>query len=267
MRYVLVGLLLSMGCGGGPVEDPDGACTDDGTTVHCPRHTDTLSDRAVHWKRGGPEARPAVILFQGSTVSAVHTFDGTAGDAWGGLYQARLAAQLVDAGYLVVAPEAAINGLTFWNTNVPPYAGSWEGAPDAKLMDAILGAFDDGSTFGAVDTTRLYAAGISSGGYMTSRMAVSYAGRFKALAIQSASYATCLGSVCNLPDSMPADHPPTVFLHGEKDGLVPLSSMTPYRDALKAQGTEVQTELDAEAGHEWLKTSPAVIHSFFDAHP
>jgi predicted esterase len=101
---------------------------------------------------------------------------------------------------------------------------------------------------------------------MTSRMAVSYAGKFRALAVHSGGYATC-GTTCTLPATLPADHPPTLFLHGGADTTVKPSTMEMYRDELAAEGRTVKTVLDPSAGHEWLTAGPAEIRAWFDAHP
>jgi predicted esterase len=130
-------------------------------------------------------------------------------------------------------------------------------------MRALLGAMAGGD-LGPLDMDRLYAGGISSGGYMTSRMAVSYPGTFRALAIQSASYATCAGSLCVIP-ALPADHPPTMFLHGEADPVVPIATMLPYAAALEDQATPVERVIDATAGHEWLEAAPVEVPAFFAA--
>jgi predicted esterase len=133
-------------------------------------------------------------------------------------------------------------------------------------MQAILSNLAAGS-FGPCDGTRLYATGLSSGGYMTSRMAVSYPGRFKALAIQSASYATCGGAICTVPEMLPPNHPPTLFLHGQLDDVVPISTMFPYRDKLTSEGRRVDTVIDASAGHAWIAAAPPAVRAWFDASP
>src|SRR5262249_52034297 len=122
-------------------------------------------------------------------------------------------------------------------------------------------------TFGPIDMSRLYATGISSGGYMTSRMAVSYAGMFKALAVQSGSYATCAGLLCAIPDRLPSDHPPTLFLHGRVDLIVPLLTMQMYADRLTAEGHPVKVVIDDSAGHRTLARAPNEILAWFEAHP
>jgi predicted esterase len=101
---------------------------------------------------------------------------------------------------------------------------------------------------------------------MTSRMAVSYAGTFRALAIASASYATCLGAACVVPTELPADHPPTLFMHGDLDTIVPIATMRPYHDRLAAQGIETALDESPTAGHQWLDDAPEQTTAWFEAH-
>lgn len=101
---------------------------------------------------------------------------------------------------------------------------------------------------------------------MTSRMAVSHAGTFRALAIQSASYADCVGPLCSVPEDLPDDHPPTSFLHGVLDPVVPIWTMYPYRDRLDAQGTTTRTVTDPFANHRFLRAAPDEIVAWFQAY-
>lgn len=98
---------------------------------------------------------------------------------------------------------------------------------------------------------------------MTSRMAVSYPGRFRALAIAAGSYASCAGPICNIPLPLPSGHPPTLFLHGEKDSIVPIATMTRYRDGLDAIDVTTQTVTNPGKGHEWIPEAPAAVRDFF----
>ena len=86
---------------------------------------------------------------------------------------------------------------------------------------------------------------------MTSRMAVSYPGRFRALAIHSGGYATC-SAVCLMPLSLPSDHPPTLFVHGMTDPIVPPRVMLQYKDALDADGVTTELLSSETEGHEWM---------------
>ena len=93
-----------------------------------------------------------------------------------------------------------------------------------------------------------------------------YWDKFRALAIAAGAFATCAGSLCSVPASLPADHPPTLFMHGEKDTTVPISTMRLYRDALEAQHTPTRVVTDPNAGHAWLDTAPADVLAWFAAH-
>lgn len=245
-------------------------CTVTESTVSCTHHVTPLLAgpgviREVYWQTpltpmpaGG---HPAVIVFQGSFGGPALTWSTLSKSTpFGGFYQGVLHARLLDKGFTVIAPSAAAGSV--WQSNT---GAIWETTTDSVFMRGLLDAIAKG-TYGAVDAKRLYATGVSSGGYMTSRMAVSYAGKFRALAIQSGSYATCLGAICNVPDALPADHPPTLFLHGEKDATVPIATMTPYFDKLKARGVATEKAIDPAAAHEWLSVAPERITAWFVAH-
>lgn len=275
---ILLALVLFTGCAfdapeNPPVELPDGQrCEVDADTITCAKRTYTiatgafgLSAREVHFMLPEGEAPetgwPVAILFQGSLHSAEGSWQSREGDEWGGYHETELIAALLEAGFAVLTPEARYDGATYWDSNVVPYNVAWDTSEDHQLMLELFDAIDDGA-FGPLDGERLFAAGISSGGYMTSRMAVSYPGRFTALAIQSASYATCAGPLCDVPE-LPRDHPPTLFLHGANDEIVPESTMQPYADALEEDGVEVAIERDEDAGHQWLPSAPGAVVAFF----
>jgi bile acid-coenzyme A ligase len=255
---------------------PDGGtsvCTVTADAVKCPMSTLMVPGAAgvmrnVNYQlpNGSAPANgwPVVVLFQGSFFGASLFFQATSGALFGGYYEALTTAQLLDRGFAVLAPETHGNN-TYWDTNQVPWVNAWDGAPDDIFMKAIFAAIEAG-TFGPLDPHRWYAAGISSGGYMTSRMAVSYSGRFKALAVHSASYATCGGPLCTVPSVMPPAHPPTFFLHGGSDPAVPIATMELYRDALADAGVPVGTLIDPPRGHEWLPGGPDAIVGWFTSH-
>jgi predicted esterase len=97
-------------------------------------------------------------------------------------------------------------------------------------------------------------------------MAVSYSGRFRALAIESGSYATCAGPACAIPATLPADHPPTLFLHGGMDTIVPIGTAQAYYQELMAQGFETKFVEDPSAGHQWLSVAPHDVVQWFTTH-
>lgn len=245
-------------------------CSVTDTSVSCTHTVTSLKAspaivRDVYWQTpltARPSTGyPAVILYQGSFAGPAITWSTLSKPTpFGGFYQGVLHARLLDKGFTVIAPAAAAGAAWQTNTGTP-----WENTTDSTFVAQLLVEIEKG-TYGQVDLKRLYATGISSGGYMTSRMAVSYPGRFRALAINAGSYATCAGAICNVPAKLPIDHPPTLFLHGEKDTTVPISTMRPYLEKLTAQGVATGTATDPAASHEWLSVAPDRITTWFLEH-
>ena len=260
--------------GGATVTTPDGGdapCTvTDAAAICISRAVVSLTHgadtRRIYWATPTtpPPANgfPAVVLYQGSFFGPSHTWGVSIprSTGFGGYYQVALVAKLLDAGFVVVQPEA--QGGLFWDTN---NGTDYDTSTDAVFIPDLLSRIGSGE-FGPVDTSRLYATGISSGGYMTSRMAVSYAGKFRALAIESGSYATCLGPICTIPPTLPADHPPTLFLHGDQDTIVPIATAKPYYQALQSAGIETKFDEDPTATHQWLSVAPEDVTGWFLAH-
>jgi poly(3-hydroxybutyrate) depolymerase len=240
-------------------------CDENDVSIACSNHKLQLGGRTVAYEvpLGDPPASgwPVVVFYQGSFSPGSGSFSASAAAPFGAYQLTGTFKALLDRGYAVIAPDA--RGGEFWQTNIPPCASSWTGCDDDVFVHQLLAAIGDG-TFGPLDTTYLYAMGISSGGFMTSRMAVSYGGTFRALAIASASYATC-SATCSVP-ALPSDHPPTLFLHGDLDTVVPVWTMTPYRDALVADGIEAQAIIAKTGVHEWLSQGKTAIPDWFDAH-
>jgi len=230
--------------------------------------TTSMGVRNVHvaLPQGAPPSTgwPVVFAFQGSWFPAHLWFVSDTSLPFGGVHQGVVTRRLLDAGFAVVAPETRGGGLTYWETNQPYAMHDWARSDDHQMMLALFDAVRAGD-YGPLDDDRLFAMGVSSGGYMTSRMAVSYPGRFRRLAIMSASYATCGGPVCNLPDVVPPRHPPTMFLHGERDTVVPPQSMQLYARWLAAHDVVVEEVRDAAAGHGWIRAAPDAIVRFFKA--
>lgn len=199
---------------------------------------------------------PTVVIYQGSFFTV--EFSRMEGMPFGGFNEIRLIQSLLDHGFAVIAPPA-MSGLA-WETNL--VGVTYEKSEDDIFLNNLLAEMKNGK-FGPIDMNNLFATGISSGGYETSRMAVSMAGVFKALAIESASYATCGGAMCFIPDELPADHPPTMFLHGEADMIVPISTMWSYYKRLKSNKVPVTAVVDKMASHQWLDQAPESITSWF----
>ncbi|MEZ4452021.1 MAG: hypothetical protein R3B09_21335 [Nannocystaceae bacterium] len=253
--------------------EPEGSrCTESPTMVVCPKVTIELGPwmRDVHYQvplgDPPPAGWPAVLMFQGSFFSAEVTWLATDDLPFGAMNQTLTVKALLDHGYAVITPETKLNGGTFWDTNVPPYSINWESSEDHLLMLEIFSSIDEGA-FGPIDAASLHATGVSSGGYMTSRVGLAYPGRFRSLAIAAGSYMTCSGPLCSIPDDLPPTHPPTLFLHGGVDPTVPLSTAEAYHEALKAIGVDTRMVVDPLDGHGWIAASPGEVLMWFEGHP
>ncbi len=225
-----------------------------------------LSSRKIVYQLplGTPPAEgwPVALIYQGTAFPVEFTRKSTA--PFGGIHETRVIKTLLDNGYAVLAPRAPID--LAWLTNSAGPLTTYKLTTDYVFLNNVLNAIEDG-VFGPLNPNRQYATGISSGGYNTSRMAVSFPGEFQALAIQSGSYATCLGPLCVVPGNLPEDHPATLFVHGFVDLIVPWWSMDTYYDRLLSQGVHTERHTDMLAGHRWQKQSAGLILDWFNRHP
>jgi hypothetical protein len=154
----------------------------------------------------------------------------------------------------------------YWYTNIPPFdsdLSKWPESDDSPVITAILDGIAAGD-FGPLDPQHLHAAGFSSGAYMTSRMAFSYTKHFLSLSIQSGSYYYCDGA-CDPthPNGQDApgfaSHPPTLFLHGEADPLVPPETSLLYYQTLLLDQVPTRRVTQKGARHEWIDAAPNEI--------
>jgi len=209
------------------------------------------------------EGWPVAIIYQGS-YSPINDFDYRRSESFGLYYEGKTIERLLNSGYAVIAPRAE-RGI-YWQTNTSSESSIYEESSDYTFLTNLFEAIEKGR-FGPLNSNRMYATGFSSGGYNTSRMAVSFPGKFKALAIQSGSYANCLGPLCQVPKQVPANHPPTLFLHGLIDPLVPWFTMNQYYDLLLFHGIKTKRFTSLSAGHKWLSAAPKQIVNWFKATP
>ena len=222
--------------------------------------------RAVRWQvpEGTPPAGgwPVAFYYAGTQPADYnHAFDRDYGEAFGLEYEPQIIRELLDDPYLtgkkyaviVADPPATSGSWQYWHTNVVnPYSYSC----DSVFFPDFFGEIKSGS-YGAAsqyNMNKRYAYGISSGGFNSSRMAVTFnsgsgnANTWKALGIVAASYATCSYSCGSIP-ALPANHPPTKFWHGQNDGIVPISTMYAYFNKL-IQGGFTTTKLEHPNGHQ-----------------
>lgn len=293
----------------------DANCSDDGYTLDC-------SAGLVHRQFGSHQTHlkipsgtrpaagwPTVVMFQGSffrtTFSA--TTDDYSSTKFGARYQVELVQNLLSGGYAVLAIDAPFG--TYYKTNNGCTNGDagWLNCDEHAAMQDILTDMASGAYGHTLNVGKLYATGISSGGFMTSRFqrhydGQTYAGRvtdIKAVAIQSAGWATChaLCSPSYGPGYNSADMPgsgwlgygdgqhantvPTLFLQGAGDSIVPNFVSNLYYNKIKQvkgdahvrQVVEQTTNCahglaNGKCGqHQWIAASSAEIRGWFDTHP
>ncbi len=224
--------------------------------------TGAAKQRVVRWEvpEGTPPAGgwPVVFYYNGTVFfnsAATKPFTSTS-TAFGAHHAEAALHELLDdpAGsgrrYAVVAPEAPGSSLMqAWNTNVP---GDYTRTEDHCFLNSLFANIRAGQygAPGLINMDQRYAIGMSSGGYNTSRMALSFNDDqgWKALVIVSASYATCFGPFCKVPASVPANHPPTKFFHGKADPIVPIATMRPYHALLQQSGVTTE-KVEHSGGH------------------
>jgi len=201
---------------------------------------------------------PVVFFFQGSLFPI--TFSRSTNQNLGLFNEMITIKNLLDHGYVVVAPRA-LGGIA-WQTNLKGV--SYQRSSDRHFIDELLNRIRN-QNFGSTDASNLFAVGISSGGYMTDRMAWSHKNfKFKALAIASASHATCGGPLCSPPKNISSMHPPTLFMHGEDDPVVPLRTMTEYEEILMRSGVPTRVVVEKKTRHRWLNSAPDDVVSWFE---
>ncbi len=240
--------------------------------------------RHVRWQvpEGTPPAGgwPVAFFYNGTTSTGTNPFQGNVTDEFGQVFSPQILHELLDdpngtgKKYAVFAPEPPASAvlLQFWHTNsVFPYSASC----DASFLPDIFNEITGGSYGSAsqYNMSKRYAYGISSGGYNTSRMAVTFnsgsanGNTWKALAIISASYATCTGPACTYIPTLPSNHPPTKFWHGTGDYTVPLITAELYHNALISAGKTSVMHIH-NGGHELNATQLGAsgVKAWFDAY-
>lgn len=119
-------------------------------------------------------------------------------------------------GFIAVYPDPLeeANGHTFWNIDEAP-----AGAGDVQFISDLLD-YVEGNL--CVDTSRVYAAGVSNGGGMAALLACQLSARF-------AAFASIAGGYSSLPPCQPSNPVSVIEVHGTADGVVPYKGSPPAR--------------------------------------
>ncbi|MFM8740511.1 MAG: alpha/beta hydrolase family esterase, partial [Cytophagales bacterium] len=120
---------------------------------------------------------------------------------------------IADAEKVVVIYPQGIEKV--WNDG-RPVAANQMGINDVSFFSQLI---DYAVANYSADATKVYATGLSSGGFMSSRLACELSTRIAAIAAVGASIeANSIFPTCN-----PAKPTPVIYIHGDSDPLVPFS--------------------------------------------
>ncbi len=148
----------------------------------------------------GAEAVPLVLNFHGYGSNATEQM-------WYGDFRA-----IADtAGFIVVHPQGTLlNGITHWNV------GGWTAGStvdDVGFVDALLDSLEWAYN---IDASRIYATGMSNGGFMSFLLACQLSDRIAAIAPVAGSMTPDTYNACN-----PQRPVPVLQIHGTADPVVP----------------------------------------------
>ncbi|KAL1529865.1 hypothetical protein AB1Y20_000796 [Prymnesium parvum] len=281
-------LAAACGCAGETAPPPPARggttsdrCVSSPTRVSCEFRTLLVGGRSIYYQypsgRSPGGGFPTVLIFHAWGVDGRTCFEADVADDFRVFPKAKLARNLLDAGFAVVCPQAdspynETEG-RFWWSNIPPYDGDevedlylWNyTSPDHAMLMNFLHAAENAS-IGPLDTSRLHAAGFSSGAYMVSRLARWQYQRFASLSLNAGAMYYCGGEYCPAPRKFLTpyfgEHPPTLFLHGDKDDVVSRSSVVDYYTRLLNSSIKSRLVTQADAVHQWLDAAPDEVVSW-----
>jgi polyhydroxybutyrate depolymerase len=141
-----------------------------------------------------PPAAPMLFILHGNGGTAANMADLT-----------EISQYVAVAGFWAVMPQAQ-NGI--WNDD-PSNSDDSDVQFISQLIDSLVAA-------GGIDATRVYASGMSNGGFMTDRLACELSAKIAAFGMDAATLRTTLQKVC-----APAVQRPKVFILGTTDPIVP----------------------------------------------
>lgn len=198
--------------------------------------------------------KPVLIYFHSTDFPV--TLDRPKASPFGLYHEKRLIEKLVtEHNFIVIAPDALYNYGSFaWQTNLAPYFFNFESSEDYYLMDYLFNNLQEFHP--DIHTRKIFVGGLSSGGYMASRISIlpDLAKHVKGTFIHSASYASCISYYCDIPTDIPDYHPPTLLIASRFDPLVPEGTIEVYYERLKEAGIGAR-----------LVSRPGAWHGMYDS--
>jgi len=212
---IRIGLLLAILAAAAPqlVSAPPGAAQ--GLANPC-QQAPTPGDSEITLLSGGVERTAILHVPPAAAGQRLPVLVGLHG-AGGKFFQSYTGfSVLADSeGFIAVYPNPIDeeDGHTFWDIS-SSQAG---GGPDVQFISDLLDYVESNL---CVDTSRVYAAGVSNGGGMAARAACELSTRF-------AAFASIAGGYKSLPPCQPTNPVSVIEVHGTADGSVPYNGSPP----------------------------------------
>lgn len=115
-------------------------------------------------------------------------------------------------GFLVVYPDGFLKS---WNAMHGTGEAQERGVDDVGYVDALLAKLSERFR---IDPDRIYASGMSNGGFFTHRLGCERSSRFAAIATVAGELSPALAKVCKPENPMPV-----LIFHGTKDRIAPIA--------------------------------------------
>lgn len=211
----------------------------------------TFGDRVALVKAPTTWNKKVVIVLHGRTQDADVWFDGSSD-------QNSFTAEALKQGFLVIAPDS-----------ISPYCKSakqWDYTTrsiDFSFIESIFSWAED-----SLGAEKIYIIGISSGGFMTERLAITYPKTINAVVIHSAGSPDNAiletSGVCGVKFntntlSIPTTHPPTYLLHGQTDRIVDYEIGRNLYTGLVASGIKTEMYTKPMGRHQWFSEQNRTI--------
>jgi len=208
------------------------------------------------------EGYPVIFLFHGAVQHGFSWFIGL--DLWS-YRQTQFTRKSIDKGFFVIAPSSL--------KPIRPGPRAWDvfsnESKDLIFMENMFDWIESHDDI--LDDNNIFCAGFSSGAFMCSRVGHVFGNKIKSIAVHSGANADSI----YLTDGPPAfdldknynfskDFPPTIIIHGEKDGFVPVEAANLFYSDLQRCGIISEKHIYSEKGHIWFSDYEDLIFDFFN---
>ena len=230
-------------------------------------HIKVLNNRIIFWKQPDipiPEnGYPVLFLFHGAVQHAFAWFIGL--NQWS-KYQTIFTTEALEEGFFIITAESL--------KPVRPGPRAWDifnngnNSKDFILIENIIEWLEHSDL--PVDTNSLFSAGFSSGAFMCSYIGHHFGDLFNAIAVHSGANSESIllterGPYFDLNGSynFSSSFPPTIIIHGNNDGFVPVQCAENFYSDLQRNDIPSRLLINQDEGHIWLSQYDFEILDWF----